>query len=170
MFFASLPYYFAGYYWAAPLTGLATWLVSVNYWHDALHFALSTDWRVNALMPYLSPFFSSPYAWYHQHVIGHHVHTNVGHRDPDLAHAPQFLREHKSVKHRQSHSSQHKLWHLLSIWGIGVTLGLNVLADLRAQLKGAYNNAVLYRRMTGVRLAIHVIGRLAYLFAVAGWP
>lgn len=170
LWLACLPYFFAGCYWAAPVTAFAAWIFAANYWHDSLHFALSTNWKVNALVPYFQPFFSSPYAWYHQHVIGHHVHTNVGHRDPDLAHAPSFIREHNSVKFRKSHESQHKMWHLLTIWGIGVTLGLNVFADLRAQCRGAYNNAVLYRKMHGSRFVVHVIGRLMYLFAAIGWP
>jgi len=167
---ACLPYFFAGEYWAAPVTAVTAWLFGVNYWHDAMHFTLSTNWKVNALTPYLQPFFSSPYAWYHQHVIGHHVHTNVGHRDPDLAHAPGFLREHSSVKHRPAHKHQHFMWHFLGIWSIGVTLGLNLLNDVRAHMKECYNGVVVYHKMTGTRLAIHILGRMAYFFAVAGWP
>jgi hypothetical protein len=39
-------------------------------------------------------------------VVGHHAYPNIGHRDPDLAHSPQLLREHRSVRWRALHSTQ----------------------------------------------------------------
>lgn len=77
---------------------LTAWLVGVNTFHDATHFALTSNWRINALVPYVYPFFSSPFVWYHQHNIGHHSYPNVSDRDPDILHHYWMKREHRDVK------------------------------------------------------------------------
>jgi len=46
--------------------GFTSWLCVVNYWHEANHFGLSTDWRLNAYLPLLYPFFLSIVLWRHQ--------------------------------------------------------------------------------------------------------
>ena len=94
----------------------------VNYWHDACHFALCQTWWINASLPYFGIWFSSPTTWYHQHVIGHHAYPNIGHKDPDLAHAPQLLREHSSVRWRPGHKTQHRWYRFTAVWAIAVGL------------------------------------------------
>jgi delta11-fatty-acid desaturase len=42
---------------------------------------------VNAIFTYLYPYFSSPLAWYYQHVVGHHLYPNIKGKDPDLNNA-----------------------------------------------------------------------------------
>ena len=79
-FFVTLPYFFAGQWWTLLATPVLAWVVIANYWHDGLHFSLCCDWRVNAILPYLFPWLSSPWLWYHQHVIGHHAYTNIAHK------------------------------------------------------------------------------------------
>ena len=105
-FVCTLPAFLRGDWWTLIVTPQLAWVIICNYWHDGLHFSLSCDWRVNAILPYLFPWLSSPWMWYHQHVIGHHAYTNVDHKDPDLAHAPQLKREHKSVKWKKQHEYQ----------------------------------------------------------------
>jgi hypothetical protein len=34
--------------------------------HDASHFAVSSNWLVNAAVTYIFPYFSSPLTWYYQ--------------------------------------------------------------------------------------------------------
>ena len=70
-FFASLPAFTRGSWVFIVVTPILAWLAIVNYWHDSLHFALSTNWKTNAYLPYLLPLLSSPWMWYHHHVIGH---------------------------------------------------------------------------------------------------
>lgn len=77
LFVATLPAVFRGELWTLLVMPLTYWVFGVNLFHDASHFALSTDWRVNMLATYVGFYFSSPLEWYHQHVIGHHVYTNV---------------------------------------------------------------------------------------------
>ena len=55
-------------------------MFGVNTFHDASHFALSRDWRINCLGTYVGWWFSSPLSWYHQHVIGHHAYPNIPER------------------------------------------------------------------------------------------
>jgi fatty acid desaturase len=170
IFFGTLPYYIAGSWICLITTPLLAWITSVNYWHDALHFSLSSDWRINAVAPYLFPYLSSPWMWYHQHVIGHHAYTNVSHLDPDLAHAPQLMREHESVKWKKVHAKQHGWATFGFVWTVAVGAGLQILSDIRANTKGAYNNAVPYGALSKPRLAMHVLGRLIYIWCMFIWP
>ena len=62
-FFASLVPFVRGSWACLVVTPLLAWLAIVNYFHDATHFALSRDWRINAAMPYVLPLLSSPYIW-----------------------------------------------------------------------------------------------------------
>jgi len=170
LFVSSLIPFVAGEYWTLLVTPQLAWVLVANYWHDGLHFSLSSDWRVNAILPYLLPLLSSPWMWYHQHVIGHHAYTNIGHKDPDLAHAPQLMREHESIKWRKSHTHQSHINHVSLVWSIGVGLGLNFLSDIKANLKLSFNNSVPYAKLARPRLICHLVGRLVYLFALFIWP
>lgn len=169
-FFASLPYFFKGQWWALVVTPVMAWLALCNYWHDCLHFAMSTNWKINAFLPYLFPWLSSPWLWYHQHTVGHHSYTNVGKLDPDLAHAPQLMREHGSVKWRKTHSSQHRWPQFAFVYSVAVGLGLNLLSDIRANMKLTYNNAVPYRELDAGRMFVHALGRVFYVCALFVWP
>ncbi|GMI48090.1 hypothetical protein TrCOL_g884 [Triparma columacea] len=168
-FFATIPYFVAGRWWTLIATPQLAWVIIANYWHDGLHFSMSCDWRVNAILPYLFPWLSSPWMWYHQHVIGHHAYTNVDHKDPDLAHAPQLMREHKSVKWRPAHKRQHG-FSFYFVWSVAAGLGLQVLSDVRANLKGTYNNVVPYAKLSPARLYAHTLGRLFYACSLFVWP
>ena len=167
---AILPHFTAGKLWSILVTPHLAWILVANYWHDSLHFSLSKDWRVNAVLPYFFPLLSSPLMWYNQHVIGHHVYTNVARKDPDLAHAPQLMREHSSIRWRKSHSTQHFVSHVTFVWGIAVGLGLNILNDLRANMKLSYNNVVPLSKLSRERMIIHLLGRVAYVYFVFIWP
>ncbi|KAL7525987.1 hypothetical protein ACHAXR_003578 [Thalassiosira sp. AJA248-18] len=169
-FFGTLPWYIHGNWAFLFITPLLAWVTMVNYWHDGLHFSLSTDWRVNAWMPYLVSFLSSPWLWYHEHVIGHHAYPNVDHKDPDLAHAPQLMREHQSIKWRPSHVGQSRWQHVLLVWSVAVGIGLGLLNDFKTNLKSSYNNAVPYSPLSRPRFLVHILGRLGYLFIMHIWP
>ena len=52
--------------WFALLTfPLAYWMFGVNIFHDASHFALSTNWVINSLGLEAGFIFTPPYIWYH---------------------------------------------------------------------------------------------------------
>ena len=170
LFFASLPSFVQGSWVFLVVTPILAWLAVVNYWHDSLHFALSSRWRINAWLPYLLPLLSSPWMWYHHHVIGHHAYTNIGHKDPDLAHAPQLMREHESIKWRPHHLNQASFSNIFFIWSIAAGLGLNLLNDIRATIKLTYNNVVPYEKASSLGTAIHVLGRLISIYVTIVWP
>ena len=169
-FFGTLPLYIHGNWLFVLITPVLAWVTIANYWHDATHFALSSDWRVNAFMPYLLPLLSSPSVWYHQHTIGHHAYTNIGHKDPDLAHAPQLMREHKSIRWKSTHSNQAHFLRILFVWSVASGIGLNILSDMRSLVKLTYNNAVPCLQRSRSNLAAHLFGRLFYVCAVYVWP
>jgi len=108
--------------------------------------------------------------WYHQHDIGHHAYTNVGKKDPDLAHAPQLKREHESIRWRKQHESQEHPVIFGIIWSMAVGFGLQMMSDLRANLRGAYNNVVMYEKLTAPRLLAHTLGRIFHVASLYGWP
>ena len=170
LFFASLPAFVGGNWVFLFATPILAWLAVVNYWHDSLHFALSKNWRINAWLPYLLPLLSSPWMWYHHHVIGHHAYTNIGHRDPDLAHAPQLMREHNSIKWKETHVGQTRWHRILFVWSVAAGIGLNLLNDIRATVKLSYNNVVPCEKLSMLGLATHVLGRAIYLYAALLWP
>lgn len=169
-FSASLPWYINGNWTTLFLTPFLAWVTAVNYWHDGLHFSLSTNWRINAWLPYLFPYYSSPWMWYHEHVIGHHAYPNVSHKDPDLAHAPQLMREHGSIKWKPSHVGQSQLHRVMFVWSVALGIGLSLLNDIRANLKLSYNNAVPFEQLTKPRLIAHILGRMGYAYIVFIWP
>ena len=169
-FFASLPLYIRGNWVFLFVTPILSWVTAVNYWHDGLHFSLSTDWRVNAWLPYLFPYYSSPWMWYHEHVIGHHAYPNISHKDPDLAHAPQLMREHESIKWRPTHVGQSRSHRVLFVWSVALGIGLSLLNDVRANLKLSYNNVVPYSSLSKPRIIAHILGRIWYIFLMFIWP
>jgi len=147
-----------------------TRIIETVQWHDGLHFSLSTDWRVNAWLPYLFPYYSSPWLWYHEHVIGHHAYPNVAHKDPDLAHAPQLMREHGSIKWKPTHASQARWHRVLLVWSVALGIGLSLLNDAKANLKSSYNNVVPYSSLSRPRVIAHVLGRCVYVYMLHLWP
>lgn len=79
------------------------------------------------------------------------------------------MREHKSVKWRPVHKHQHGA-SFYFVWSVAVGLGMQVLSDVRANLKGSYNNVVPYQKLEPARLYAHVIGRALYVGTLFVWP
>jgi len=72
---------------------LALLLLPFCYWsgpsscmHDGGHMSLSRRPWANSALAHLGSFHMSPFSWAHQHTIGHHAHTNIAGKDPDLYH------------------------------------------------------------------------------------
>ena len=55
LFFVTLPFFLVGHWWSLILLPQLAWVTIANYWHDSLHFSLSTNWRINAFLPNLFP-------------------------------------------------------------------------------------------------------------------
>ena len=143
------------------------WVWQVNFFHDAAHFSISSDWRVNALLSYLAPWFSSPLEWYHQHVIGHHIYTNVPERDPDLYHSRLLWRFQRASKWLPAHAVME--WTTPLIWAVAVP-SLALVRPLTTRLSMSYNDCVRLWAVSPARLALHLLGRAATAAFVWGWP
>jgi len=148
---------------SAPFTA---WLCSVSCFHDGLHFALSSDWRVNAWLPYAFPFFNSPTIWYNSHTIGHHVHTNDHHRDPDVNAAPEILRMHGKQRHEPRHRAQKYLFVLL--WSLSKPLQA-ILKDQKTRLQGWCGWATPLVFRSRARKLLHVLGRYVVFYLSSGY-
>mmetsp|Transcript_28700 Transcript_28700/g.60600 ORF Transcript_28700/g.60600 Transcript_28700/m.60600 type:complete len:498 (-) Transcript_28700:59-1552(-) len=169
-FFASLPAFVQGQWAFLFITPVLCWLAICNYWHDALHFSLSTNWRINAYTPYVLPFLSSPWLWYHQHCVGHHVYTNVPHKDPDLAHFAPFMREHQSIRWRPAHAYQALWWNYSLMWSVATGVGLNLRNAIRAIVKMNFNNVVPCQKPNMLGMASLIGGRVLYVYVAYVWP
>ncbi|KAL2631564.1 hypothetical protein R1flu_016250 [Riccia fluitans] len=152
---------------AAPLF---FWILGVNTFHDAAHFSLHKNWKVNRFVPYLFPILTSPLAWYHQHNIGHHSYTNVSHRDPELAHFTFWKREHKSVKWRPAHEKQRSPWFLLFWWTVAVEIAFATMNDLWMIKDKVYNECVPMKALSRRRLLCHCLGRVIGAGFLFVWP
>lgn len=73
-------------FFIAIMYGVAEALFSMHILHDASHCSISHNPEVWRWVGASFDFFigSSYFAWLHQHVIGHHLYTNVRGADPDI--------------------------------------------------------------------------------------
>lgn len=149
---------------------LSVWVVGVNTFHDAAHFSLHSNWRVNAFVPYVWPHFSSPFTWYHQHNIGHHSYPNIADRDPDLLHHYWMKREHRSVEWVPEHEKQRSVGFMVFWWSVAVEFGMTTMEDAWMLIYNVYNETVPMKQISKARLALHIFGRVATIVGVHSWP
>lgn len=123
----SFPGYVRGEYWTFLVLPLLVWMTSASFTHDASHFCLSSDMRINQFFTHSAPWAASSSMWYFQHVIGHHAHTNIPGRDPDLYHGPTFWRYQPDSTWTPFFSYQTKIWPLIFCLGTMFTSYLNEL-------------------------------------------
>ena len=57
--------YIRGDWYALFTLPISYWVWSVNIYHDATHFACSTNWKINRMMTNIGFMFCTPYIWYH---------------------------------------------------------------------------------------------------------
>ncbi len=84
--------------------------------------------------------FATPYAWLHQHVIGHHSFPNIKGKDPDLYHAPRYVRHSSDIRHRYAHLYQAIVF--IWTWLVGVPASLLFGAAWESLTKPSYNRVV----------------------------
>lgn len=118
----------------------ALWLFTVNVFHDGSHFAVSKYPFINNIMTETALLFSTPFTWYHQHIIGHHCFPNIMGKDPDLYHSVKFIRHSRDIRHKPPHANQAFIFPLL--WVIGVPLGLILRGCLDSLAGKPYNKVV----------------------------
>jgi delta11-fatty-acid desaturase len=82
---------------------LTWWMFGVNVFHDASHFSLSKNPMINKIGTEFGFMFTTPYVWYHQHIISHHSFPNIMGKDPDLYHSVPVLRHSEDIKYRKAY-------------------------------------------------------------------
>ena len=86
MFCVSTYAWLQGEWWSLIGMPWFYWLGPSGLMHSGSHSALSKRPWVNRMGAYAGSAHVSALHWYHQHVIGHHCHTNIEGYDPDLTH------------------------------------------------------------------------------------
>jgi len=160
-------YWMEGAWWSVPIIPVLWWVIFVNTFHDATHFAMSKNMFVTHFWTYVYPWFSSPTTWDHQHVIGHHVYTNIHKLDPDLNHGMPIFRIHPKFRFRDWF--QYQIYWSWFIWGVA-TFWLSNIYDIQGIISGKYHGVLTYQKLDGWRIVAHIFGRLVAIFLHLGIP
>ncbi|EGC38083.1 delta 5 fatty acid desaturase [Dictyostelium purpureum] len=147
----------------AVLYALANSLFSMHMMHDSCHAAVSHSPTVWKWMGASFDFFTgaSFYAWCHQHVIGHHLYTNIRNADPDLG---QGEIDFRIVTPYQTRAWYHKYQHIYAPILYGLYTYKYRLQDYEAFLKGGKNGAIRTSPASTFDLAAYVIGKISFIF------
>ena len=86
MFALSFVGWLNGEWWTLVSLPWFYWMGGSGLMHSGSHWALSKSVFINCCGAYAGSLHVSVLHWYHQHVIGHHCHTNIVDMDPDLTH------------------------------------------------------------------------------------
>lgn len=79
------------------------WVVCSDLMHNGSHFAMSRTPWINTLSCYMGSFHVQYHLWAIQHVVGHHVHTNVVGYDPDMHHFTQAGKDTQAAPGYRTH-------------------------------------------------------------------
>jgi fatty acid desaturase len=110
----------AFYYWcmgspyAIIYFPLVYWVVCSDLMHNGSHFAQSRIPWINTVSCYMGSFHIQYHLWAIQHVVGHHVHTNIIGYDPDMHHFTQV--EEKAAPGYRSHVNHEYLPKYQRFW------------------------------------------------------
>jgi len=147
--------------WLNVLLCPAIYWILAGMFHDGSHFAVSRDWRINwgiQHMYNMCRVFSSPYNWLHQHIIGHHMYTNIHNKDPDLNHENNLtndikdvaIRYIKNTKWTTKHINQENRFFQTVSFGL---LSLIIVNPLVLTVTNLYNKCV-YKIPTQIKYSI----------------
>lgn len=168
LLFCSQYYFFIqGNYFSLFTMPLTLWIFGVNSFHDGSHFSINNNGFINNLFVILAFWFSSPFNWYHQHIVGHHVYTNIKGKDPDLYHLPKFVRHSDDIKKNKYHLYQHVSYFFT--WTISVLFGLVIKQNLKSILNKKYNKIVELNNTKNVNnksLLYHLVITLFIMYCI----
>jgi len=99
-------YWIEGAWWSAIVVPPMWWGSFIQTFHDATHFSFSRNQWIQSFFVHFYPYFTSPTTWDHQHVIGHHVFTNIFKKDPDVNHGIGFVRIHSAFRFKSHYAYQ----------------------------------------------------------------
>lgn len=102
---------------------LVYWIVCSDLMHNGSHFGQSTVPWVNTLCSYLGSLHVQHHLWAVQHVVGHHVYTNMVNLDPDVHHFAQD--KEKMMPGYRSHPLQTYLAKYSFAWKFALVFQMN---------------------------------------------
>jgi len=138
-----------------------SWL-SIHMMHDTCHAAISHSPMVWKLLGASFDFITgaSFYAWNHQHVIGHHLYTNVRNADPDLGQGEVDFR---IVTPYQKREWYHKYQHIYAPILYGLYTMKYRLQDSETFTKRT-NGAIRVTNPTTFDYGAYIVGKLSFIF------
>ncbi|EGC31437.1 hypothetical protein DICPUDRAFT_39933 [Dictyostelium purpureum] len=141
---------------------IANSLFSLHMMHDACHLSITHNPMVWKLMGASFDFLTgaSFYAWCHQHVIGHHLYTNIRNADPDLGEGEIDFR---IVTPYQPRSWYHKYQHIYAPILYGLYSFKYHLQDHETFTKGT-NGSIRVSPPTTFDYSAFILGKLSYVF------
>ncbi|KAN0048042.1 hypothetical protein ACTA71_002433 [Dictyostelium dimigraforme] len=147
----------------AIIYALCNSLFSMHMMHDSCHAAISHYpgvWKwLGASFDFMTG--ASFLSWCHQHVIGHHIYTNVRNADPDLGQGEVDFR---IVTPYQTRSWYHKYQHIYAPILYGIYTLKYRTQDWEAFVKDGKNGAIRVSVATNFDKAAYVIGKLSFIF------
>jgi len=121
---------------------ILSWLGLSNVFHDACHFSLSDNWKINKIFSYSGYDLLPPILWYYQHNIGHHAYTNIDNKDPDIYHGSYIARDSKFSKFKLLYKIQpYNIW---IKWIMSWTVVISLFKKIYYKLIPRYNKSLDY--------------------------
>jgi len=167
--------YLQGHWWAPVLLPLLYWAGPACMLHDGSHFALSSSPAVNCFLARVGSLHMGLFSWYHQHVVGHHAHTNVLDKDPDLrvfeGAPPEYFYGHRLTPYAP-YFRMYRRW----IKSLLITIPFSCLQpsikqDTSVWVDGHYDNTVAVTDRPGrVRTIVHLATRATLWLVLFGLP
>ncbi|KAM9998133.1 hypothetical protein ACTFIY_007767 [Dictyostelium cf. discoideum] len=147
----------------AILYGVANSLFGLHTMHDACHTAITHNPMTWKILGATFDLFTgaSFYAWCHQHVIGHHLYTNVRNADPDLG---QGEIDFRVVTPYQARSWYHKYQHIYAPILYGVYALKYRIQDHEIFTKKS-NGSIRYSPISTIDTAIFILGKLVFIIS-----
>lgn len=113
---------------------LFIWLSSVNTFHDANHFSLSSKWKINKFYGYFALPNYTPLVWYYQHNISHHCYTNIKNKDVDILPEVVFMR----LASHSPYKSIYKFQHVSFIFQYALANFGEEMGNIFSTIRGKY--------------------------------
>eukprot|EP01133_Synstelium_polycarpum_P017272 gene17272-20598_t len=142
--------------------GVAEAFLAMHMMHDACHAAVSHSpevWKyLGALFDFLLG--GSFYAWNHQHVIGHHLYTNVRGADPDVGEGELDFRVITPFQRREWY---HAYQHIYAPMLYGLYAFKTRVQDSETFIKRV-NGAVRVGNPTTWDFTTYILGKVSFIF------
>lgn len=172
MFLVSLHAWINGKWWSLIGMPWFYWVGPSGLMHSGSHSALSKKSWINRAGAYSGSAHVSALHWYHQHVIGHHCHTNIDGYDPDLTH---FQHEDDASPGYRLHADQpwmekYLTWRsAMPMQAFFASAGPAIVNQMKYIMEEKFGCTPVLNQSTA-RMAWHILGRITIIYFAFVWP